>query len=112
MSIVVQCCHWLEPLLPLEAAHLHRNGFMLWHRGYQDDFTHRTSEFEYHGLNMFLHCNPGAALLSLRCSDLPSALESAAVWEHHAVKAQQSKLLPFPFGGFEYAGEMSHISFQ
>ena len=42
--------------------------------------------------NKFLYANPGAALLSLRCADVPSAIESATVWEQHALKAQQSKL--------------------
>ena len=82
--------YWLEPLSPHESAALHRDVFKLWHTGYQDDFTQRTSEMAF-GVNDFLYANPGAALLSLRCADVPSAIESATVWEEHAVKAQQSK---------------------
>jgi hypothetical protein len=72
---------------------------MMWHKGYQDDFTHRPDEF--HTAIHFLYGNPGAALLSLRCADLPSALESAAGWEDHALKAQQSKS---HYMSWEYAG--------
>ena len=82
--------YWLEPLSPHEAAYLQRDAFMLWHTEYQDDFTQRASEMTSD--NLFLHANPGAALLSLRCADVPRAIESATVWEEHALKAQQSKL--------------------
>ena len=74
---------------------------MMWHKGYQDDFTHRKVEF-FLGDDVFLYGNPGAALLSLRCADLPGALESATVWEDHALKAQQSKLHNM---SWEYAGD-------
>jgi hypothetical protein len=93
-------CHWLEPLLPFEALYLHRDGFMMWHKGYQDDFSHRLDEL-FSTTDQFLYANPGAALLSLRCADLPGALESAAVWEDHALKAQQSKSHHM---SWEYAG--------
>ena len=83
--------YWLEPLSPHEAAYLQRDAFMLWHTDYQDDFTQRYSEMRG-GANKFLYGNPGAALLSLRCADVPSAIESATVWEEHALKAQQLKL--------------------
>ena len=87
----MQLCHWLEPLLPVEALYLHHDGFMMWHKGRKNDFIHRSGEFTP-GMEQFLAANPGAALLSLRCADLPSALESATVWEDQVVKAQQLKM--------------------
>jgi hypothetical protein len=93
--------YWLGPLPPYLERYLHRDAFRKWHEGYQDGFTQRTSEMIF-GTNQFLHANPGAALLSLRCADLPSALESATTWEEHAAKAQQSKAHKMHW---EYVGE-------
>ena len=93
---------WLAPLLPTEVRFFHRDAYMVWLEDYKSKFNQRVSEwptaFRY---NSFLYANPGAALLSLRCADLPSALKSAAVWEEHAVKAQQSKAhhMSWEYGG-------------